>query len=136
MQIQGYWKKLQLEKWPIFLLQSFVVQLLKQKKSPLFREIHMPGGPLYARLRCFHRRRIGLDQVLAFIAAWEDPLPRAAFILSTSGFTQEAIDFVKDMHIPLLLLDLEQLTLHQPSDLQIPLVIPPQMHPHNIHFLP
>jgi len=73
---QGNRKKFELEKWSSFLLEAFVIQLLRQKKSPLFREIHMPGGPLYGKLLCGQGRRIGLAQVLAFIAVWEDPLPR------------------------------------------------------------
>ena len=52
-----------------------------------------------------------MDQIKPFIRAWEDPLPRATFIVSTSGCTEALETFAEEMNmtIPMHLLDLEQL---------------------------
>lgn len=125
-----------LKRCPPALLRSAVIDLINKKHSPLYNDLHSPGGPLYGKLLCWQKRRIGINQVHSFIRDWEDPMPRAAFIIATSGYTQEAEKYAKDMQIHLELIDLNKLIKDLLPDLPLSRAIRQLKPARNIHFLP
>ena len=118
------------------LFEDFVDLLLKNKKSPLFKKIHFPGLPVYGKLLCWKRRRIGLKQIQPILYAWSDQSPCAIFLITTSGCTDELRDFAKASKIPFYLLDLEELIATLYPGLQPPLSERRKTFTSNIHFLP
>jgi hypothetical protein len=54
----------------------------------------MSGSPVYGRNLCWQIHRIGIPQIKSFIKMWEDPSPRAAFMVGTSGYTPDGIEYV------------------------------------------
>src|SRR5258707_3626852 len=63
----------ELKQWPPFLLENFMIRLLKNKKSPLFKEILLPGSPVYGRILVWQLCRIGIDKIKSLIRTWVDP---------------------------------------------------------------
>jgi hypothetical protein len=126
----------QLIRCPPWLMQDILVDLLKNRKSPLAREIRMSGSPVYGRILCWQLHRIGIPQIKSFIKMWKDPSPRAAFMVSTSGYTPDGIEYVNGMAIPIYLLGLEQLvTMYSPSLSSLAKGYR-KIRVHNIKFLP
>src|SRR5882762_8472121 len=98
----------ELKKSDSTLLKCFICHELIKSGNRLFKQT-LPGGrEPHIGLKCWKKERIGMKELRFFLGSWEGQPYHYGIIVSTSGFTRQALKFAEHSTKSLLLIDLRE----------------------------